>query len=951
MADAIFGVLGPVRARHATGRHIRLSGRQRAVLATVLLNVNTTVSRDRLIAAVWDDPPPSAVANLQTYVAQLRRALQPEARLHTSGAGYLFEAAPDELDLLLFEDEVRRARVESDPAAAARRLEHALALWRGRPAEDASLGNAMTPRLTELEERLADVRADWADLRLQLGMHDEVIGALRVFVAEQPLRERAWQQLMLALARSGRRAEALETYRQARETLVTELGIEPGPELRLLQAAVLSGTPSANRPEQRGAICQLPADIADFVGRSEELTAITTLLRPEITPTALPIVTVTGPPGVGKSTLAVRAAHLLREDFPDGQLYLRLSGASPAPQEPGALLAELLRALRVEGDSIPDTVAERAALYRSLLADKAVLVVLDDAADGLQVAPLLPGTPRCAVLVTSRGPLIALPGAVAVSLGVPPEREARELLESVAGGSRVRDEPDAARAILHACGRLPLAVRIAGARLAARPAWSLKDLAARLAVTGAPLDELALGGQNVRAHFVASYEVLSAPARRAFRLLGLAGLESAADWSVAALMGVPRREAESAVETLALAGLVTANEVDESGQPRYRMHDLLRAFARERAEAEESPAGRAAALLGFVEECLARVRAAALEYPPPMRPPMDSVPPPVESARVDGGWQRAWLHAERKTLADAVALAEPVTAAELAQRLAPFLVAHGFFAEAIGLLENVAERTGDTHTTMLIRLVRADILTDRRRTALAEPELRLLIDYFEGVGDRHAVAYALATLAICELISGRHESALTLVTRSLPLFEAYGDTNGLISALVTTSGIHLDRAEYDLAIATCRRGLELAADPRFADFAIRFRRVLGIAHFELGEVETAIGHYEASIEASRELGWGTGERMALRRLGQAYSELGRYELAATTLDRCAAMFAQAGDGHGQGMTFYARGEVSLKQDRPDEALHYFRLCLDQVEEPIWRARAAEMVERLRRDPA
>lgn len=556
LATAAFGILGPVVAR-TDGREVHLGGKPRAALAALLLHANTVVSRDRLIAALWEEPPASAVANVQTHITQLRRAL-PGARLLTRGPGYLLEAGPDEVDLLAFEDETRLARTAPDPAVAAARLERALALWRGRPAEDVRFGPAMTARLAELEERLAEARSDWAQTRLDLGMHAEVIGALRAFAAEQPLRERGWQQLILALWRSGRRGEALDAYRQARDTLVTELGLEPGPELRRLQSAILSGAeppppaPVVAAPARKDTVCQLPADIADFVGRESELETLLTALRPADT-TVLPIAAIIGPPGIGKSTLAVRAAHLLRPYYPDGQLYLRLSGAS-TPREPGALLAELLRALRVEGGVMPESTEERAALFRSLLADRAVLVVLDDAADGPHVRDLLPGTPRSAVLVTSRGPLTTLPGAVTVQLGTPSEDEARELLESLAGLARVRADPAAARTILLACGLLPLAIRIAGARLAARPAWPLKALAARLAEPGAPLDELALAGQDLRAHFAMAYEALPEPARRAFRLVGLAGLESSADWSVAALMGVPPREAETAVEALALAG-------------------------------------------------------------------------------------------------------------------------------------------------------------------------------------------------------------------------------------------------------------------------------------------------------------------------------------------------------------------------------------------------------------
>ncbi|WP_049559229.1 AfsR/SARP family transcriptional regulator [Nonomuraea sp. SBT364] len=965
MATATFGILGPVVV-HADGREIHLSGKRRAALAALLLHVNSTVSRDRLIAALWEEPPVSAVANVQTHITQLRRALPVGTRLLTKAPGYVLEAARDDVDLLVFEDEVRLARVEPDPAAAAPRLERALALWRGRPAEDAPLGPVMAARLAELEERLAEARSDWAQAQLELGMHAEVIGELRAFAAEQPLRERGWQQLMLALWRSGRRGEALDAYRQARDALVTELGLEPGPDLRRLQSAILSGDepppprtgwpelshatepgarPSAAaspgaEPSQaarpgKGVVCQLPADIADFVGRARELETLLDALRPA-DGTVLPIAAITGPPGVGKSTLAVRAAHLLRPHYPDGQLYLRLSGASTAPREPGALLAELLRALGVDGGVMPESAEERATLFRSLLADRAVLVVLDDAADGPHVRDLLPGTPRSAVLVTSRGPLTALPGAVTIQLGAPSEDEARELLESVAGGARVRADPAAARTILLACGLLPLAIRIAGARLAARPAWPLKALAARLAEPGAPLDELALAGQDLRTHFAMGYEVLPEPARRAFRLVGLAGLESSADWSVAALMGVPLREAEAAVEALALAGLITANEVDGSGQPRYRMHDLLRAFAGERARAEESEQARRAALAGFVTACVDRVRVASATYPPPNIPPMDPHPP-------DGGaaeQARAWLLAERETLETAVELAEPETAAELAHRLTPFLVAHAFIDEAVRLLEGVVRRTAGTGTDMLTRLLLADLALERRHFHAAGPELRLLLGHFEERGERHAAAYALIGLAAYDLMSGATGSALVRATEATARFEEFGDANGVLQSLITLSGGHLERGEHDAAESVSLRALDLLRERSLGEYGAKFRRALGIAAFEKGQIEVAIRHYEESIRLAREQGWGPNERIALRRLGEAYGALGRLDLAVTTLERCREMFVAAGDAYGEGLTCYTLGELALRRGLRAEAREHFRRCLDLVAEPSWRERAA-----------
>ncbi|MEO3891917.1 BTAD domain-containing putative transcriptional regulator [Nonomuraea sp. B5E05] len=948
MTKVTFGVLGPVVVRHPDGRQAELTGKAKAVLAALLLHANTPVIRQRLIEALWDDPPASAVANVQTYVSQLRRALPPATRLHTLNSGYLLEVAREDVDLLVFEDHVRLAGTEADPERAARRLDRALQLWRGTPAEDAPLTGTMAARFAELEERLAGARFDWVDRLLQLGMEAEAVSGLRRFTREYPLRERGWLQLMLALSRLGRRGEALETYQQARTVLNDELGIEPGPELRQLQAAILAGdTPEPARAAsaQPVAICQLPPDIADFVGRTGEVATLLAALRapgappdaarPRVpVPTAPAIAAITGPPGIGKSTLAARVAHLVRLDFPDGQLYLRMSSGSSGPREPYSLLADLLRGLQTDGSALPGTLEGRAALFRSLVADRAMLIVLDNAAGADQVRHLLPGTPHSAVLVTSRGPLTALPGVTTVPLGVPAEDEARTLLEGIAGEIRVRNEPEAAREILRACGYLPLAIRIAGARLATRPGWPLRTFAARLADNAARLDELAIGGQDVRAGFAMSYDALPDVARRAFRLLGLAGLDSAADWSLAALMGVKQRAAEAAAEILALAGLLGAEEADLCGQPRYRMHDLLQDFARERAEAEESPAARRAALARLVEECLRRVRAGMREYPPPARPPLQEC---SSDHRESSG---TWLLAERETLETAVALAEPAPAVELAQRLAPFLAAHGFRKEVSDLLEGVAQRAPDTRSAMLTRLVLADIELEHHRCRTPAADPAHLLSYFEQAGDGHASAYALLALATRDLMEGRPGEALATAERAIARFETLDDTYGLLNALSTASGANLDLGRHDAVAAVCRRGLGLATEWRYGDHAVRFRRMLGIASFECGEVEAAIEHYKQSIRSSRALGWGPGERIALRRLGEAYGALGRYELAKTAFDRCALLFFRAGDTHGQALTFYALGEMSRERGRTEEARRYFHRCLDLVQEPLWRSRAA-----------
>lgn len=574
-----FAVLGPLRVYGPDGP-VHLSAKQRAVLATLLMHPRVVVSTERLIAAVWDDPPRSAVANLQTYLSQLRHALRGTSlRLRTESSGYVCELPPGQLDLLAFEEAVRRARKAREAGerqAAERAYGEAVALWQGSPAEDARLGGVMAARIAELEEQLVLARSEWIDVRLELG-RDDLVAELRTVVDAHPLRERSWAQLMLALHRSGRRSEALDAFREARTLLAGELGIEPGPELAELHAALLAGDPALSvrpgAPAFLGPSCQLPADTSDFVGRRAELEVLLTAARARRDQGSPPIVVVSGLPGVGKTTLTVHAAHRLRADYPDGQVFLRLGRDAAGPRRPADLLSELLRSLGVDGTLIPEHLEERARLLRQRVADLAVLIVLDDAQDETQVRHLPPGTARCCVLVTSRSRLPVLEGATRLPLDLPGEDDARQLLERIAGGARLGAAPDAELDILRACGMLPLAIRVAGARLAIRPAWPVREFAGRLA--DRRLDELVVGGLDVRGTFGGSYAALPEPARRAFRLIGLADLGSIAEWSAAALLGCSALEADVALETLVAAGMLDSREIDEAGQPRYRLHEAL----------------------------------------------------------------------------------------------------------------------------------------------------------------------------------------------------------------------------------------------------------------------------------------------------------------------------------------------------------------------------------------
>ncbi|MEV0388081.1 BTAD domain-containing putative transcriptional regulator [Nonomuraea sp. NPDC050643] len=578
-------LLGPVEV-WCDERQIPLGGRKpRTLLAALLLDAGQVVTVERLMEAIWgDDPPQSARGVLHTYVASLRRSFDDAGHkgvIVSHRVGYTAAVPPDALDKDVFVRLVgqgRRAVREGDAHEAGEAFRAALALWRGPAlgglgdtylrAEAARLEEL---RLAVLEERIA---ADLATVGSE-GLIDE----LTELVATHPVRERLRRDLMVALYRAGRQVDALAVYQRGRQVLIDTLGIEPGAELRQAHEAILRsdaallGTVKAVPPRQ------LPSSPPDFTAREDEVAA----LRHQFTrPNAAPVCVIFGPGGAGKSALALRAAHEIAPFYPDGQLHVELHGTSESPATPHEVLGRLLRDLE-PGLAPPGTLEERAARYRTLLAGRRRLIVLEDAATESQVRPLMPGTPGSGMIVTSRNRLTGLAGVTVLELGLLPDEAALHLLGRIAGQERIAADPDASRRIVRQCGGLPLALRIAASRLASRRQWSVAKLADRLADEQRRLDELAVGDQEVRAGIALSYNLLPPEARTALRRLGLLGLPYIPVWAAAAAMESGLEEAEQVLEHLVDASLASVAET------RYRLHDLIRLFARERAHAEETP--------------------------------------------------------------------------------------------------------------------------------------------------------------------------------------------------------------------------------------------------------------------------------------------------------------------------------------------------------------------------
>jgi DNA-binding SARP family transcriptional activator len=965
-----FGLLGPLEMSRGAVVVPVGSGKQRALLAALLLNANHVVATDELAEVLWGAAQPAhARVTLQNYVLRLRKAIAPVggSRITTVAPGYVIRVDADELDVSRFEALQAQARHAARDGAwdqAAVTLRQALSLWRGQPLADVPselLAQRELPRLSELRLQAIEARLE-ADLRL--GGHAEVIGELRQLVGAHPLRERLHGLLMLALYRDGQQADALAAYRAARGVLVGELGAEPGPELRRLQRQILNAEPalyvgpgfavplavSADpsgpggarppQPQHRDLAVprQLPGVIAQFTGRDAELATLDRLLA-ERSAAGGPVVisAIGGTAGVGKTALAVHWAHGVAERFPDGQLYVDLRGYAVGQPIPAAeALAGFIRALGLPGSDVPADAGERAALFRSLLAGRRLLILLDNARHAEQARPLLPGTAGCAVVVTSRDALaglLARDGATRLDLDLLPAGEAVSLLR-VLIGPRVDDDAEAATTLAAQCARLPLALRIAAELAAARPGVPLTGLVAELDDHQQRLDLLDAGGDPdtaIRAVFSWSYRHLDTAAAQAFRQLGSHPGVDFDYWAVAALNADSARQARHVLDQLVRAHLI------QPGPPgRYGMHDLLRAYARDLNADQDSARDRRAAVTRLYDYYLQAATAAMNVAYPTERHHRPSLPAPVQAippAETAIG-ARAWLDAERINLiavaSDAVGRGLPGHATTLAATISRYLDEGGHYDDSLAIHASALHaghlRSDDT--------AQADSLREIGRSAWrhgsyqqASGYFAKALDLYQRAGDELGQAMTLGNLGVASYSEGRYTDAAGYHRRALVTYRRLDDQLGQARS-VDNLALTLSRlGHYRDAYRHHWRSLDL-----FRSIGDRTGEAgaldnLGVLSRQQGRYQQSVNYHRRSLAQFRELGHRIGEALALDNLGRALGHQGEYAEAADHHQSALALFREIGSRDGEAGALDNLGRALRRQGRHQEAVDHHQEAL------------------------
>jgi DNA-binding SARP family transcriptional activator/tetratricopeptide (TPR) repeat protein len=920
-----FQVLGPLRVwRYAEPVDLGPIQR-RVVLSVLLLNSNQPIGREQLIDAVWGDAAPRWAVNLlQRDISGLRHVLEPERReraapscLQWTEAGYRLDLSHSGLDLATFDDLVdraKKARSSGKNTEAARLLRSGLELWQG-PLCSGLRSPLLDAERDRVHEKRVGVHEDRIELDLIVGTERDLVDELRQLVAEHPFRERLWGLLMLALYRLGQPADALVAYQGARRTLKVELGIEPSSSLQRLQQQILSRDPAllgststaaativpARQPTVTPSPAQLPHALTDFVGRDGEVDQLDESIQTNGGPPTLSITAIVGTAGLGKTALALHWAHRVKERFPDGQLYVDLRGFDPSAEhmQPATAMRGFLEALGVSPDQIPPDVSGQVSMYRSLLATRRVLVVLDNAKDAQQVRPLLPGSSSCVVLVTSRdqlGGLVAVDGARTLPLDLLSTAVARQLIARRLGQARVDAEPAAVDTIIQACGRLPLALSVVAARASINPWFSLNQLADELEAARGTLDPFEGGEQavDVRTVFSWSYQGLARTVARLFRQLALTPGPDVSTAAVASLAGGPVAEIRPLLSQLARANLIM-----ERVPGRFILHDLLRAYAMELALSIDSDDDRRSGKLRLLDHYLHtafhadQLLTTFRDDPIELDPALPGVG--VESFRHLRD-ALIWFAAERAAMVTATTQAAAdgfyAHAWRMAWTLTQFL-RHGNWHEWATVQEagvRAAEQLAEIRPQAVSHAGLGYAYTGMERYGDARLHLFRALQLYEQLGDSTGMAHAHRTMTWVFDRQCEYREALHHAEQALQLFAQDGHRSGEARALNAVGWFHYRLGEYALALDICQRALELQREigarydqPDTLDSIAR-------AHYQLGHDEQAVCCCQEAIQLYKEFGHRYNEADEFMLLGEMHSAAGQVELARAAWKHAISIF-------------------------------------------------------------
>ncbi|MEQ4302705.1 BTAD domain-containing putative transcriptional regulator [Plantactinospora sp. B6F1] len=952
-----FGILGPLQV--SGGESTVTAGRDRVVLAVLLLHAPQVVPVDDLVDAVWEaDPPVTARGQLQTCVSRLRRLLVaagvPGETIVTGPAGYRIVLGPDDLDAYRFERLVAGARsavAEQNWPEAREGYRAALALWRG-PALAGISGHAVRRGAASLDEQRMLAMEDSFALELRLGGRSgDLVAELTELVERHPLRERLRGQLMLALADSGRRAEALAVFRAGWEILTGELGIEPGPALREVHRRILAGEvePADEEPEPRSPVRALPRAIEDFTGRHETIARLRKEIE-EADPSFSAVHVIDGMPGSGKTALAVHLATALGAAYPDAHLFVDLHGHSlHSPLPASTAVGTLLRQLGVPGERIPAGLDDRLALWRTELASRRVLLVLDNAASTAQVGPLLPAGPGCLTVVTSRRRLVGLDGVRAQSLTVLEPAEAVDLLARIAGPERVRAEPTAAEEVVRRCGYLPLAIRLAAARLAHRTRWRVADLAQRLGAPDRPvLAEFAVEHRTLADAFALSYAQLPEPVQRTFRLLGVRPDVQFDQYACAALTELPLAVAREHLDEL-----VDAHLVDEVDAGRFQLHDLVREYVSELVTVVGGAPARRQALQALLDYYLHAAASVSHVLEPngnlQLAIPGQPARPELVAVAVQRG--QDWLEAERRNMVALVQLAVQEGLYRYAWQLARAnwrqLYLGGHLDELIqthtdGL--RAAEALGDDAGIAIMHNYLTSAYFRLGEFQRSLESLRVVIAIWERLGDVAGRSVATVNLGLPLVMLGRTREAMHYLELGLELARQTPGWHAMPGALTNLGSVYLGLGRYSDALRVLRHRLFLARQVGKIAVVADTVGSIGGVYGRLGQRDRALRYMSVALRIQRARGNPFAVADLLNEIGNVERRCGRPEVAAQRHREALVAMRDAGDRAGECTARNLLGRAMLDLGDTTAALDLHRQALlgaTKIQTPYEQARALD----------